>query len=90
MIRRSLLAALLVILGGCATGPPPPIIWYLVSPTPTANYPHGDLSSPMWSWEQVRNYPSASDCQNALQDVHNQIHRPVACIASNDRRLQQE
>jgi hypothetical protein len=87
MVRRLALIAILVGLVGCATAPPAPVVWYLVSPKPTTDFPHGDLYSAMWTWERVREFPTATDCQNALMTIHNEIHRPVDCIASNDRRM---
>jgi len=87
MRRALILTAMIVIVGACATPAPPPV-WYLVSPVPNDNYPHGNLNSPMTGWEKVRNYPTAVDCENATQDTHNQLHRPVDCVASNDPRLQ--
>ncbi len=89
MARWLALAAAFVCLAGCATGASREPSWYLVSPVATVTYPRGDLNSPMSTWERVKDYPSGSDCQRALQATHNDIHRPVACIASNDPRLQQ-
>ncbi len=88
MRRALMLTAMIITLGACATPAPPPV-WYLVSPTPNENYPHGNLNSPMTGWEKVRNYPTADDCENAIMDMHNQLHRPVDCVASNDPRLEQ-
>jgi len=74
---------------GCATTPPEPVVWYVISPVPSQNFPHGNINSPMSTWEKVKNFPSAADCRDAIQGIHNDLHRPVNCIASNDPRLTQ-
>jgi len=74
---------------GCATTPPEPVVWYVISPVPSQNFPHGNINSPMSTWEKVKNFRSAADCRDAIQGIHNDLHRPVNCIASNDPRLTQ-
>jgi len=84
-----MLFAFLMIAAGCSTTPPDPAVWYVISPIPSQGFPHGNLNSPMSSWEKIKNFPSATDCRDAIQGIHNDLHRPVNCIASNDPRLMQ-
>ena len=87
MRRAALLVAIVMIGAGCATSPPDPVVWYVVSPVPSEGFPHGNLNSPMYGWEKVRNFSSAAECRSAIQGIHNDLHRPVQCVASNDPRL---
>jgi len=74
---------------GCASAPPAPVVWYVVSPLPSTTYPHGNINSNLSSWEKVKDFPTGDACQDQLRDIHNQLHRPVDCVASNDPRLAQ-
>ena len=86
MLRRLSLVAVMAALLSCATAPGPPV-WYVLSPTPTETYPHGNINSPLTSWQQLRQFATSSECENAINQIHNELHRPVSCIASNDPRL---
>ncbi len=91
MLRR--VAVLLMVL--CATNcaravdpiPKDQVVWYMISPPPSAAYPEGDMNSSVSTWERIDMFPSAADCQQAeLKITHD--GRPVDCIASDDIRLQ--
>lgn len=88
MLRRFLGIAGLVCAMSCASTPAAPVVWYVLSPNPTSLYPHGNVNSPLSTWVQVRQFPTSADCHNSINEIHNQLHRPVSCIASNDPRLQ--
>ena len=90
MPRCLTLLVVLFAIGGCAGAPPTAVVWYMVSPPVNATYPHGDLNSSVSSWERVKDFPNGEMCQNQLRDIHNQLDRPVGCIASDDPRLAQE
>jgi hypothetical protein len=87
MGRRAALFALLMLAASCATPPPDPVVWYVVSPIPSQDFPHGNINSPMSTWERLQNFPSAAECRDALRGIRNNIHRPANCVASNDSRL---
>src|SRR5215467_7978195 len=87
MRRRATLFAFLMIAASCATAPPDPVVWYAISPSPTQDFPHGNINSPISGWERLRNFTSAADCRDALRDIRNDIHRPANCVPSNDPRL---
>jgi hypothetical protein len=87
MRRRAALFAFLMITAGCATTPPAPVVWYVISPTPSRDFPHGNINSPISTWEKVKNFPSVHDCRDALRGIRNDIHRPANCVASDDPRL---
>lgn len=87
MLRRFAPLVLMVGLLSCSTTPDTPVAWLVLSPTPSASFPHGDLNSPLSSWTQIRQFLTSAECQNSLREIHNQLHRPVSCIASNDPRL---
>jgi hypothetical protein len=87
MRRRATLFAFLMIAASCATTPPDPVVWYVISPIPTQDFPHGNINSPISRWEKLRNFPSADECRNALRGIRNEIHRPANCVPSNDPRL---
>ena len=89
MFRQVLSIAMIVGTLGCVTTPPAPPVWYVLSPVPTTMFPHGDLNSRMSTWEQIKQFPTHEECQNALRDIHNNLHRPLDCVASNDPRLMQ-
>jgi hypothetical protein len=78
-----------MIAAGCATTPHDPVVWYVISPIPTQDFPHGNINSPISIWEKLRNFPSAADCRDALRGIRNDLHRPANCVASNDPRLMQ-
>ena len=86
MLRRFVLLFLAGLLG-CATPPPAPVVWYVLSPTPDSTYPHGDLHSPMSTWTQIKQFATQAERLGAINDLHNQLHRPMECVASNDKRL---
>lgn len=86
MRRRAALFAFLMITAGCAT-PSAPVVWYVVSPTPSRDFPHGNINSPISTWETIQTFPSVNDCRDALRGIRNDIHRPANCVASNDPRL---
>jgi hypothetical protein len=85
-----MLSAAVLCFAGCVSAPPQPVTWYAVSPVATSNHPHGDVNSTLSSWEKVKDFPTADTCEDELQGIHNQLHRPVGCVASNDPRLAQE
>ena len=87
MLRRFALVAMLAGLMGCATAPETPVVWYVLSPTPTSTYPHGNLNSPLSTWEHIRQFATLGECDSAINQIHNELHRPVECVASNDQRL---
>jgi len=87
MFRRLVLAAPLIGLLSCSTTPDTPVSWLVLSPTQSEAYPHGDLHSPLSTWTQIRQFPTSTECRNSLRDIHNELHRPVDCFASNDPRL---
>lgn len=89
MFGRLLSITLIVGTLGCATTPPAPVVWYALSPVPTTMFPHGDLNSKLTTWEQLKQFPTREECQTALRDIHNSLHRPLDCVASNDPRLTQ-
>ena len=89
MLRSVLLSIALLSLAGCASAPPVPVVWYVVSPMASATYPHGNINSNVSHWEKVKDFPTGDACQDQLRDIHNQLHRPVDCVASNDPRLAQ-
>lgn len=89
MGRRAALFAFLMVTAGCATPPPDPVVWYVVSPNPTENFPHGNINSPMTTWAKLRTFPSADECRDAIRGIRNELHRPANCVASNDPRLMQ-
>jgi hypothetical protein len=88
MLRRSAVVVLLGSLLSCASAPDPdPITWYVLSPPPTADYPEGNLDTQITTWERLDTFPTSADCLKALLKIHNQIHRPVQCVPSDDPRL---
>jgi hypothetical protein len=89
MLRRSVLLVAFIAMGGCAPAAPQPVVWYILSPPATGGYPHGNLNTPVSTWDRLREFPTESDCQKAILDVHNEVHRPVNCVASDDARMRQ-
>jgi hypothetical protein len=89
MLRGVVLSVVLITAIGCVSAPPAPTNWYVLSPPATINYPHGNLNSNLSKWVKVKDFPSEDACQDQLRDIHNQLHRPVDCVASNDPRLAQ-
>jgi len=89
LCRIALFAAVLSVVG-CVSAPPPPVVWYAVAPVATSTHPHGDINSSLSSWEKLKDFPNPDTCEDQLQGMHNQLDRPVGCVASNDPRLAQE
>jgi hypothetical protein len=87
MLRRSAVVALLVSVLSCATAPDP-VDWYVLSPPPAADYPEGNLDTQIITWDRIDMFPTSADCFKALLKIHNQTHRPVRCVPSNDPELQ--
>ena len=87
MLRRSAVVVLLGSLLSCATAPDP-ITWYVLSPRPRADYPEGNLDTQLNTWEQLDTFTGSAACLEALLKIHNQIHRPVQCVPSDDPQLQ--
>jgi len=86
MLRRLAVVVLLGSLSSCATAPDP-ITWYVLSPLPSADYPEGNLDTQITTWERIDVFPSSAECLKELLKIHNQIHRPVQCVPSNDPQL---
>ena len=86
MLRRLAVVVLLGGLSSCATASDP-ITWYVLSPPPTADYPEGNLDTEITTWERIDMFPTSAECLKALLKIHNQIHRPVQCVPSDDPQL---
>jgi hypothetical protein len=86
MLRRLAVIVLLGSLLSCASAADP-ITWYVLSPPPTADYPEGNLDTQITTWERIDVFPTSAECEKALLKIHNQIHRPVQCVPSDDHRL---
>lgn len=83
-----LVAMLLVSAFGCLPpADPPQIAWYVLSPKPDVNYPMGNSSAPISTWEQINAFPTVDECEDSLKAVASRINRPVECFASNDPLL---
>src|SRR5215467_9038840 len=87
MLRRSAVVVLLGDVLHCWTAPHP-VSLYVLSPTPTADYPEGNLDTQINSWDRLDVFPTSAECLKALLEIHNRIHRPVQCVPSNDPQLQ--
>ena len=64
-----------------------PTVWYLVEAPFTREFPGGSMGEPVSKWTLVTTFDSAPLCDAALIEAHNELQRPVQCIASDDPRM---
>ncbi len=86
MLQRFLLLAMLLSVTSCATEPEHQIVWYLISPRPSAGYPYGDINSDPVGWERIQTFHTSAECEDSVLKIHHD-GRPMDCIASNDVKL---